>query len=158
MALFCEGMPCSLCRKPMLREQRLFGTWGIWLPSENPLVNYCDAVLHWDCYAVWEHQTSFARSYFESWVQGRNGNPYWRTAFLNDDVFVEVNPSPPVESAWVYVAATGTRHNPRLEDWKAWLHGENEHDHPLEKAALASVKQVLQKHVPDKESLLSHVS
>ena len=74
--------------------------------------------MHWSCYASWEHQLSFARSYFEFWVEGRNQNPYWQPAYLDETVLVTVNPSSPIEAAWVCIAATGSRHNPKLADWE----------------------------------------
>ena len=157
MSLFVEGMKCPLCNEPMLSSEPLFGTWGVWLPSSNPLERYCDATMHWSCYANWKHQARFARSYFEAWVRAQGHNPYWKPAFVDDSVLVEVNPTPPVEAAWVYVAATGTRHNPKLEDWSTWLHASQD-EHPLEHAALSAIKRKLINHVPTKESLLACIS
>jgi hypothetical protein len=158
VGLFCEGMPCPLCNEPMLQRQPLFGTWGVWLPQNDPLEAYCDAVMHWECYATWEHRSSFARSYFDFWVEGRHQNPHWRPAYFDDTVLVTVNPSPPIEAAWVHLAATGTRHNPKLDDWAAWLQRDDKEDHPMERAAVAMVKRTLSAHVPTKKSLLSQLT
>jgi hypothetical protein len=156
--MFFEGTLCPLCDKEMLLKQSLFGTWGVWLPKSDALWKFCDATIHWNCYAAWEHQRQFARSYFEFWVEGRNENPYWRPAFLDDSVLVTVNPSPPVEAVWVHLAATGTRYRPALENWGNWLSDSSGDNHPLEQAALANVRQVLRTNVPTSESLLSRLT
>jgi hypothetical protein len=158
MGLFVEGMHCPLCNEAMLSNEQLFGTWGVWLPQSDPLVAFCDAMMHWSCYASWEHRRSFARSYFDFWVEGRNQNPHWQPVFLDDTVLVEVNPSLPIEAAWVYVAATGSRHNPKLADWEKWLQRDEDENHPVERAAVAAIKRTLRAHVPTKEDLLSRLT
>jgi hypothetical protein len=158
MALLFAGMKCPLCGEPMDSEQPLFATWGVWLPESDALSRYCDAAMHWECYARWPERPSFARSYFEFWVQAEGGNPYWWRAFLDDNVFVTVNPAPSIESAWVHLAETGSRYDVRLVDWVGWLNEQcPDTMHPIETTALATAKAILGAAVPTKDHLLAQV-
>lgn len=157
MAMMFDGMTCPLCQEPMHVHEQLFGTWGVWLERSHPLVKYCDGTLHWSCYAQWEHRQTFARSYFEFWVKGRHDNPYWLPAFLDDEVLVTVNPMREISGVWVIVAETGTRDNPRLDDWQRWLSGDDATMHPFKRDVLRSVKGTLREHVPTKETLLAAI-
>jgi len=142
----------------MHREQLLFGTWGVWLAASDPLWRFCDAMLHWDCYANWEHRTRFGRSYFDFWVELEKENPYWFRAYHDETVFVTVNPSLADSSAWVHVAANGTRHPVEISDWDVWLVNESLAGmHPIEGTALNIAKRVLRRVVPSAASLLDRV-
>ena len=126
----------------------IFGTWGVWLPrtdSALAILRRGDALA---VFAQWEHQSGFARSYFEAWVGSCESNPHWKPAYRDDLLLVTVNPAPPVEAAWVHLAATGTRHNPKLSAWADWLHEGAGIVHPLEAAALEAARRILRNQVP----------
>ncbi len=157
MALFFAGCRCPICDQVLAPDADHFATWGVWLPESDGLSRFCDSVMHWSCYAEWKYQRRFARGYFEFWVSTSDQNPYWKRVFLNDSVLVTVNPKPPVEAAWVYLAATGTRHNPKLGEWGNWLERDDGDRHPLEAQALGNAKQTLRVELPTKAALLSRV-
>ena len=147
MALYIDGMPCSLCQQPMLDDQPIFGTWGVWLPSTDRLVDFCDAAMHWDCYAGWKYRERFARSYFEFWVKTEKVNPHWWSSYLDEDIFVNVNPGQGISNAWVHLAQTGTRHLVSLDDWERWLHATDDTSPQLESVALEAARVTLRANV-----------
>jgi len=158
MALFVEGMECPLCGKPMLSNQAIFGTWGLWLPMDDPLVLFCDACMHWDCYADWPYRPRFAKSYIDFWVEEEKNNPLWSRAFLDEHTFVKVNPHAPFERIWVHLYDTGSRFDVSLDDWELWLSQEaTETEHPVEAKSLAVAKEILKKSIPTKELLLQAI-
>ena len=114
MALFFTGQKCPLCEQP-INEGPKFGTWGVWLPSHDPLLRYCDGVMHWDCYAEWPHRQRFASTYFQFWVNSEEENVFWHRAYLDDDVLVTVNPFEPIRSSWVHLKETGSRIDVKLK-------------------------------------------
>jgi hypothetical protein len=159
MALITRGKSlCPLCQRVLEAGDDIFGTWGVWLPRTDPLWQFCDAAMHWPCYAQWEHQSGFARSYFEAWVGSCESNPHWKPAYRDDLLLVTVNPAPPVEAAWVHLAATGTRHNPKLSAWADWLHEGAGIVHPLEAAALEAARRILRNQVPTADALIARLA
>ena len=48
-------------------------------------------MMHWDCYAKWEHRPRFARMYFEAERALSGHNPYWGVAHSDDQVVVTVS-------------------------------------------------------------------
>lgn len=75
MALIFRGSLCALCRQSL--SDPILATSGIFLPLNDPLACYCDAGMHWDCYAVWEHQPRFAKAYVRFWIENEKENPDW---------------------------------------------------------------------------------
>lgn len=158
MNLFIDGMACCLCGNPVSSEQNRFGTWGVWLPSNDRLHRYCDAGMHWDCYAAWKYRERFARSYFDFWIEEEKGNPCWWRVYCDESVFVTVNPQSPISSSWVFLAATGSRFSVPLDEWADWLiKGDDEAKHAVESQALVEAKQVLYETVPTAGHLLAQI-
>ena len=157
MALFREGMACPLCKEPMQRRQSLFGTWGVWLPSSDPLHRYCDAYMHWECYATWKYRGRFARSYFEFWIEHEKTSPYWTRAYLDNFVLVTVNPITSVSAAWVHLADTGSRSYVLLTEWERWLHeAQSDADHRVEAESMRQAQAILRNQMPTRALLLQH--
>jgi hypothetical protein len=148
MALLLPGMPCPLCKQPMDSGQSLFSTWGVWLPKEDPLWRFCDATLHWSCYAAWPDRGRFARSYFEFWVAHEPQNPFWHRVHLDERVYAEVNPDPLVASVWVVLAETGSRISVKLSNWASWLRHTDDGHHEVETSALLAAKGALSAALP----------
>ena len=100
----------------------------------------------------------FARSCFDFWIEDEKTSVYWWKAYLDERVLVTVNPDPSVESAWVHLAKTGSRHSLRLKDWERWLRQPcDAAEHPIEAIALARAKRTLGAAVPTRERLLAAV-
>ena len=62
MALVYDGIPCAICEEPIDIEKPFFATSGMFIPLTDPLSLFCDAPMHWECYASWPERPSFARS------------------------------------------------------------------------------------------------
>jgi hypothetical protein len=156
MALFFDDMECMLCGKPMHSEDRLFGTTAF-LDADDDLWQFSDAVLHWDCYAKWEHRPRFARKYFDDKGGWGQNNPYWGTAYEDDEVRITINPDPLVAQVDVMLAATGSQTRIPVRDWEDWLGGEwfDKCDHEVERDALASVMPLLRSRFSTVQDLLS---
>jgi hypothetical protein len=155
MSLFIKGMECPLCGEPMQSDQARFGTWGVWLPKDDPLMLFCDASMHWDCYADWPYRPRFARSYVDFFVEDEKTNPLWSKALLDENAFVNVNPHPPFELVWIQLYETGNRYDVNLNDWESWLSQETvEVEHRVEARPMALVREILKKRMPTRELLL----
>jgi hypothetical protein len=152
------GARCRLCGRPAQPHEALFGTWGVWLPEHHQLGNYCDGGMHWECYAKWAERPHFARSCFDFWIDDEKTSVYWWKAYLDDKVLVTVNPEPSVESVWIHLSETGSRHSLRLKDWERWLREPcDAAAHPIEAIAMARAKRTLGAAVPTRERLLASV-
>src|SRR6187431_3088433 len=82
---------CPICQRPVAGDDEHFGTWGVFSVPRG-LSKFCDAVMHWECYAVWPRRKDFARAYFDFWVANMHHNPHWAEAYHDDRVLVTVNP------------------------------------------------------------------
>jgi hypothetical protein len=159
MAIIVDGMKCAICGQSIRTKGPLFATWGVFFPPEHPLYRFCDAPLHWECYATWPQRQEFARGYLEMRAEGDRHNPYWGTAFRSDRVLVTVNPEPP-GSVQVVLAETGSRLFVALDEWEHWLAdlmGAVEGLHPLEQAALREVWPELRATLPTAEAIVGRV-
>jgi hypothetical protein len=159
MALFIPGKSeCPICHKVLTDEDEVFGTWGVF--SVDPaLFPNCDAVIHWSCYADWPRRPEFARAYFNFWVKDEPHNQYWAKAFLDDQVFVTVNPFlGAAGEAELVFAATGSRIRVRIDEWERWLDNpetsEGERLHPLEIAELYRVAAALKSTFPTADAVM----
>jgi hypothetical protein len=158
MAIFCHGQRCLLCDQP-ITEGEVFGTWGVWLPTNDPLWKFCDGVMHWNCYASWPHRKRFASTYFEFWVRSEEQNAFWHRAYLDDEFLVTVNPFAPVEAAWVHLKDTGSRLNVNFKNWEAWLTAEPEATmHPVLAQAVDGAKRMLREQFPSSEQLVAGIN
>ncbi len=155
MALFFDGQQCPLCGIEMHATQHLFAT-SHFLGPDSDLYAYSDAVMHWDCYATWEHQVRFGRLYFEAHRRSSGQNPYWGIARADDQVLVTVNPNRLIAEVSVLLAATGSSFRVGLTEWEDWLSGtwRSACHHPVEYDALAAVIPLLQSRLPNAEQVV----
>src|SRR5690242_12162487 len=119
MALISPGSLCVLCSQPL--SDPIFATSGMFLPLDDPLAFYCDAAMHWHCYAVWEHRERFAKAYVRSKIESEKGNPYWARVFENEHCFIQINPEPLVAQAHIMLCATGSTIAVPLQEWDKWI-------------------------------------
>lgn len=154
MALFF-GQPCPLCGAKMTTEDRRFAT-SQFLGHESDLWRFSDAVMHWDCYAHWEHRSRFARMYFDAWRGWSVQNPCWGVAHSDERVLVSVNPDKLVGEVDVRLAETGSGFRISLDDWADWLEGGcfEECNHEVEREALAGVLPLLRSKLPTAEAIV----
>lgn len=155
MALF-YGQPCPLCGVKMLDSDRLFAT-SHFLGPDSDLEEFSDAVMHWDCYANWEHRARFGRLYFESNRRSITHNEFWGVAYSDEQLLVTVNPEKLVSTISVTLAETGSGFRVALADWQDWLAGEclEECHHKVEREALLTVLPVLQSKLPTVEAIIA---
>jgi hypothetical protein len=156
MALF-YGQPCPLCGVKMTTADRRFATSHFIADPAHDLWQYSDAVMHWDCYARWEHRPRFARMFFAANRGWSGTNPYWGVALADEDVLVTANPDPYVGEVDVLLAATGSGARVPLADWEDWLGGEwfEACRHEVEREAMAEVVPRLRALLPTPEALAS---
>jgi hypothetical protein len=155
MALF-YGQPCPLCGVNMTDADRRFAT-SHFLGSESDLWEFSDAVMHWDCYATWEHRARFGRLYFDAKRQWSGRNPHWGVAHSDDQVLVTANPDKYVGEVDVMLAETGSGFRVPLLDWEDWLAGEwfEGCHHEIERDALATVLPLLRTKLPTAEAVIA---
>lgn len=158
MALVFPGMPCAICKKAIAEDHSRFATWGVWLQPDDPLIGFCDAAVHWDCYADWNERPRVALAYFDFWKEHNEENPYWWQSYLDSTVLVTVNPSEPICQACVCLAKTGSRIMVPLDEWEKWLEtGADDARHAVELEAIRSAQQVLSRERPTKSSLITSI-
>ena len=149
MALISSDSCCAICNQ-QLGSAPIFGTWGVFLADEDPLVGFCDAPFHWSCYVKWPERERFAKAYFAFWVAQEKVNPSWAKLFGDDEVFVTVGlgyrPSdqlPAVSEVSVRLAATGSDLRVPTSEWERWLEGGALHDSELQPLELDAIRAVL---------------
>jgi hypothetical protein len=154
MALF-TGQLCPLCGAKMNKNDRLFAT-SHFLDMESDLWQFSDAVMHWDCYAKWEHRLRFGRMYFAARQAWSSQNPCWGVAHSDDQVLVTTNPDKLVSEVDVMLAETGSGFRIQLADWEDWLAGEwsEGRRHKIESDALLSVLPLLRSKLPTVEAVV----
>ena len=155
MALF-YGQPCPLCGVKMMDDDRLFATWGF-LGPDSDLWPFSDAVMHWDCYAKWEHRARFGRMYFEAKRAWSGQNHFWGVAHSDNQLLVTTNPDKLVGEVDVMLAETGSGFRVALADWEDWLNGEwfEGCQHEMEREALSAVLPLLRSKLPTAESVIA---
>lgn len=155
MALF-YGQPCPLCGVKMTDNDRLFATSAFLVPDSD-LEEFSDAVMHWDCYAQWEHRARFGRMYFEAKRKLSGHNDYWSVAHSDDQLLVTTNPDKLVSEVDVMLAETGSGFRVSLADWEDWLNGEwiESCHHTIEREALLAVLPLLQSKLPTANSVIT---
>jgi hypothetical protein len=160
MALFMPGhSKCPICGKVLTEQDERFGTWGVFAVPPD-LFRFCDAVMHWSCYADWPRRPEFAKAYFDFWVGNEPHNRHWAKAYLDDQVFVTVNPFLGESGeAELVLAATGSRVRVRMEEWERWLDApetsEGARLHPLEIAELRRVAPALKAAIPTVDAVMN---
>ena len=71
MAIISEDSRCALCQQPVGSGDYL-ATSGCAYDQDHPLWAYCDAPIHWHCYADWEHREEFAAAYHRAQLLRRS--------------------------------------------------------------------------------------
>lgn len=159
MALLLGSTRCKICELLIDEMSDVFATSGVFFEPEHPLWRFCDATMHWECYAAWPHRLEFARQYFRACLAGSEANPFWGIALRTEQVFVELNPRPGVKEVRVHLAETGSGPTLHLESWESWLWGDAPAAacHPVEEAALDEILPVLRSALPTRAALLTSV-
>jgi hypothetical protein len=154
MALIFPNSTCAICQQP-LGSERIFATSGVFLPANDPLFEFCDAGMHWSCYAKWPHRLRFAKAYVDMWVEMEKQNPYWGRAYLDESVFVTVGPA--VEQASVQLYETGSSCRVPFAEWENWLVELKPDLEPIEREALERVLPRLRAALPTPQALIEAV-
>jgi hypothetical protein len=159
MAVMYEGVCCAICATPIDTGVSGFATSGVFVPVGHHLFRFCDAPMHWDCYAHWSDRAEFARAYFHMWVDAERNSPYWSKAFLSPEAFVTVNPDPDVAQISVRLVETGTEVRVPLEQWEEWLSVKamTAGEKPVEQRALDAVVRSLREELPTFQAVLQAV-
>jgi hypothetical protein len=152
MALRYPGLRCPICGE--LISDPVFATSGLFLSPTDPLWSYCDARIHWACYATWEHRERFAQAYVQMWIENEKTNPSWARVFLDQYSFIAINPEPPVIAAHVYLFQTGSRIDIPLREWENWMRYDQTplFHHPLEAAAWSEALPSIRRALPMEQS------
>jgi hypothetical protein len=154
MALIFPDSTCAICHEP-LRTGRIFATSGVFFSAGDPLFEFCDAGMHWSCYAKWPHRLPFAKAYVDMWVQIEKQNPHWGRAYLDDLVFVTVGTV--TEEVAVRLYQTGSDLRVPLNGWEKWLVKPNQELDPVERESLEQVLPRLRAAFPSAEALVEAV-
>jgi hypothetical protein len=154
MALISPGSLCVLCSQPL--SDPIFATSGMFLPLDDPLAFYCDAAMHWHCYAVWEHRERFAKAYVLSKIENEKENPYWARVFENEHCFIQINPEPLVAQAHIMLCAMGSTIAVPLQEWDKWIwqKGPSLAHHSFEEDALKVALPAIRMTFPGLRALL----
>lgn len=74
MALIYEGMTCAICDQPLDIEGPFVATSHFIGDQNDPLWQFSDAAMHYDCFQKWEHREAFVKKYNETIGQMVWGN------------------------------------------------------------------------------------
>lgn len=122
MALVMLGRTaCALCRVPLQEGDAIFATSGCFLDEADPLARYCDAAMHWRCYAAWPHRDRFARASHATSVESEPEDEYWDCVYADDALFITANPDGDIESTFVHLAETGSQIEVDFAEWVAFV-------------------------------------
>jgi len=144
MALFYDGLPCTLCGEEMTNADQLFST-SHFLGPDSDLWEYSDAIMPWDCDARWEHQARFGQMYFEANRQCSDQNGPWGVAHSDDQLMVKTSPDKHVGEVDVMLARTGSGFRVCLADGEDWLTGEcfGDYHHEIASEELTAILPLL---------------
>ncbi len=115
------AIQCALCEKPIEDLNSAFRATGDFLPKDDPLNKYANVPLHWSCYANWPERPRFARHYVNAWIKANRKNPFWWKVHDDEDLYIAVNPEPPIEEAVVRLVSFGDEIRIPLPKWPQWL-------------------------------------
>ena len=158
VSIFNSG-DCLICGEALANDQQLFGTWGVFSVPAG-LECFCDAVIHWSCYANWPHRAEFAKAYFDFWVDEEKHNRCWAKAFHDEQVFMTVNPFiAEAGEAILVLASTGSRLRVEMDEWQTWLEAPEMSDgepmHPIEIAEMQRIAPVLKAALPTEDDVMN---
>ena len=153
MALLSPETRCAICEEPISKP--IFATSGVFLLPADLLWIYCDACMHWSCYATWEHRERFAQAYVQSSIESEKTNQFWARVFLDEFSFIAINPNPGVSLAHVHLFRTGSRIDIPLQEWRMWMRRNQTPpvSHPLEATAWHEALPSIRKALSTEESL-----
>jgi len=122
MALIILGKTrCAICSKTLQEGEMIVATSGVFFPQGDPLIQYCDAGMHWACYDEWPDRKRFARRYFDARVEASQQNIFWESILQTDSLFIEVNPSLGEDQIMLMFSETAITHRISLSDWEDLL-------------------------------------
>jgi hypothetical protein len=159
MGFFISGVSeCPLCGRVLDEQDELFGTWGVFT-ADWELFPYCDATMHWSCYADWPRREAFAREYFDFWVEEEKTSRCWAKAYLDERVLMTVNPFHGRHSQAILVLArTGMRISVNMAEWERWLEcpetSEGRKLYPLVVDELREVVPALKAAIPTRDAVM----
>jgi hypothetical protein len=163
MAFFTAGISeCAICHEVLTEQDEVFATWGVF-GVDLELFPYCDAPMHWSCYAAWPHRETFARAYFDFWIEEERRNRYWAKVYLDDRVLMKVNPfNGENGEASLLLSRTGSSVRVDLTHWEQWLEAaETTKDgrklHPLEVDEFREIAPVLKATLPTWDSVMDAI-
>lgn len=154
-------LSCALCNQPIDPPEELFRASGDFLPPKDPLTPYCNAPMHWSCYAQWPHRKRFARLFVDAWVEANRKNPFWWSVHRDENVYISINPGRGVEEASLRLYAFGNDIRVSLPRWHDWL--ENLSDgaaiplHSYERKVLQDLLPMLRERFPDDHALVDAI-
>lgn len=146
---------CALCGVPLREGDAIFATSGCFLDEADPLARYCDAAMHWRCYAAWPQREPFARASHATSVESEPEDEYWDCVYADDALFITANPDEVIESTWVNLAETGSQIGIDFAAWVAFVTtGETKQElHELERDILARMRPKLAAALPTVEAV-----
>ncbi len=151
---------CAICGQSLNPLGPHFRTTGVFLPAGDALSRYCNVPFHWDCYGRWPQRGRFARCYVEAWFKANRLNPFWWCVYVDQDVYVSANPSPPTEEASVRLFAVGDDIRFPLPRWTEWLADPERVTpdlQPLEREALNKALPALRKRFPNDHAVVDAI-
>ncbi|MEW6249381.1 MAG: hypothetical protein AB1716_01945 [Planctomycetota bacterium] len=154
------AVKCALCGRLVDPLKPFFRASGRFLPQKDPLTGFCDAPLHWPCYAAWPERPRFARHYVDAWVRANRANPFWWAVYQDNYVYISVNPQKPVEEVSVRLLEVGSDIRVRLSGWERWVADVDEVTPDLqvvEKQALALILPELRARFPSHHSIVDAI-
>ncbi len=157
MADLVPQLKCALCDGVIDPPTDCYRATGDFLPVGDALRDYCNAPMHWDCYAQWSERERFARHYVDAWVKANRKNPFWWSVYRDSDVYVSVNPGRGIEEASVRLYAVGNDIRVPLPRWPQWLDNVDAITpglHPFEKKMLDAVLPRLRDQFPDDHAVV----
>lgn len=121
MTVLPPGATCALSKEPLKSGDDVFITSGEFLPKGDPLHDLCGQPICWKHYAAWEERPRFARAYVAAWINANRKNPFWWQVYLDDRIYVSVNPQRGIEEASVRLQEVGSDIRVPLTKWSQWL-------------------------------------
>lgn len=160
MTVNLPTVECALCEKRINPPNECFRATGDFLPKGDPLNPFCNAPMHWECYAKWNKRPQFARHFVDAWVAMNRKNPFWWRVYQDEDVYVSVNPMRSVEEASVRLYALGSDIRVNLPQWGRWIEDPDAITprlHTEEKKALSAVLPRLRERFPDDHAVVDAI-
>jgi len=160
MAARLPELKCALCDAEIPSLRQLFRATGSFLPPGDPLTRFCDAPLHWDCYAAWPERSRYARHFVDAWVEANRKNPFWWAVHKDEHVYISVNPARGIEQVSLRLYAIGNDVRIPLPRWAEWLASPEQvtpNLHAFEQQELTLVLPFLRERFPDDHAIVDAI-